>query len=700
MPLHTLKLKSGTNRENTRLTNEGGWYESNLIRFRQGTPEKIGGWARISANTFLGVCRSMWNWLTLGGANLLGIGTHLKFYIERFGSYYDVTPFRATTTLTNPFTTISGSPYVTVTDNNFGYQATDYVTFYGASTVGGLTLNGQYQILTVSGATYRILASSNATSSTTNGGTVYAAYYLKSGYEVSTPLSGWGGGVWGNSTWGNAVTSQVPMGRWTQSNWGEDLIYAQVGGPMYYWNATKGYQPTATSITIASPAVATLDFAPTEGLQLIFSTTGALPTGIVPGTTYFAKNVSSVTCNLAATAGGAAINTSGTQSGVQTLLPNGTKIATRIGASYVPLAQLCFLVSDASRFLICFGTNTLLGTALDPMQIRWSDQESLTNWYPDTTNQAGGIRLSHGSKIITATQSRQEILVWTDQALYSMQYLGPPVVWGTQILSDNISIVSSNAVATASGVAYWMGADKFYYYDGRVETLNCDLRSFVYSNINLTQADQFFATTNEGFNEVWWFYCSANSTTIDLYVVYNYLEKVWYFGQLARTAWIDTGLRPTPIAATYIYNLVNQESGVDDNSTGTPVAMYSYITSSQFDIGDGDRYAFIWRMLPDLTFRGSTPNTIPQLTMYLQPLRNSGSGYTTPASIAGANSVGDAVITGIVPPATAVSVDQYTGQVYIRVRGRQMSIKIECNTLGTQWQLGSPRIDIRPDGRK
>jgi hypothetical protein len=297
-------------------------------------------------------------------------------------------------------------------------------------------------------------------------------------------------------------------------------------------------------------------------------------------------------------------------------------------------------------------------------------------------------------------QSRQEILVWTDQALYSMQYLGPPIVWGTQILSDNISIISPNAAAMASGVTYWMGADKFYYYDGRVETLNCDLRSYIYSNINLSQADQCFASTNEGFNEVWFFYPSANSMTVDSYVVYNYLEKVWYFGSLARTAWLDSGLRAYPIAATYLNNIVNHESGVDDNSTGVPTAISSYITSAQFDIDDGDRFAFIWRMLPDLTFRNSTPETSPKVTMYLQPLVNSGSGYTTPASIAGPDAAGDAVVTGIVPAVTAVSVDQYTGQVYIRVRGRQMSIKITCNTLGTQWQLGSPRIDIRPDGRR
>lgn len=290
--------------------------------------------------------------------------------------------------------------------------------------------------------------------------------------------------------------------------------------------------------------------------------------------------------------------------------------------------------------------------------------------------------------------------MWTDQALYNMQYLGPPVVWGTQLLADNVSIIGPNAVAIASGVAFWMGADKFYTYDGRVNTLSCDLREYIYSNINQSQADQCFAATNEGFNEVWFFYCSANSLTVDSYVIYNYLEKIWYFGQLARSAWLDSGLRTYPIAATYVNNIVSHEAGIDDNSGLVPAAISSYITSAQFDIDDGDRFAFIWRMLPDLTFRNSTTGSNPSVTMYLQPLTNSGSGYTTPASVAGETTDGSAVIAGTVPAATAVSVDQYTGQVYVRVRGRQMSIKLACNTLGTQWQLGSPRIDIRPDGRK
>jgi hypothetical protein len=355
------------------------------------------------------------------------------------------------------------------------------------------------------------------------------------------------------------------------------------------------------------------------------------------------------------------------------------------------LYQNSFTISDASRFVIVFGTNDYGSTVLDPMLIRWSDQESLTTWYPAITNQAGSVRLSHGSRIVTTLQSRQEIVVWTDQALYSLQYLGPPYVWGTQLLADNVSIAGPNAAAMASGITYWMGVDKFYKYDGRVQTLRCDLRQYIYSDINATQYDQIFASTNEGFNEVWFFYCSSSSQTIDKYVIYNYAEDLWQYGSMARTAWLDTGLREFPIAATYSYNIVNHEDGVDDNETGTTLPIAATITSSQYDIGDGHNFAFVYRMIPDLTFRGSTSGTTPQITMYLQGLNNSGSGVTQTGN---ANVVNN----GTAP--SVINVDEFTGQLYIRVRGRQMQMKITSNTIGCQWQLGSPRIDIRSDGRR
>jgi hypothetical protein len=705
MPLQKVILKPGVNRENTRYTNEGGWYESDKVRFRQGTPEKIGGWQRISSNTFSGLCRSLWNWITLGSLNLLGVGTNLKFYIERGGAYYDITPIRTTNTLTNPFTTATSTntgttTTVLVTDANGGFINNDYVTFDvgGAASVtfNGITIttNTEYQITYVSSTTYNITVTGTASASSAGGGTIYAVYQINTGPSYAAPLTGWGASTWGSGAWGIGTASTDALRIWNQINWGQNLVYGPRGGPMYYWDATKNVNGSIATLTIATPCVVTANVNLADGTPITFSTTGWLPTGLLPGVTYYTKYLSGSTFNLAATSGGASITTTGTQSGTQTINSNGMLLSSLTGADgYTPLYQNYFTVSDVSRFLLVFGTNDYGSTTLDPMLIRWSDQESLTTWYPAVTNQAGSVRLSHGSKIVTSLQSRQEILVFTDQALYSLQYLGPPYVWGTQLLVDNVSIAGPNAAVIASGVTYWMGVDKFYKYDGRVQTLRCDLLRYIYSDINPLQYDQIFAGTSEGFTEVWWFYCSQNSvdSKIDRYAIYNYAEDIWYYGSLGRTAWLDTGLRNFPIAATYNYNIVNQESGVDDNETATTLPIEATITSSQYDIGDGHNFAFVYRMIPDLTFRGSTSGTTPQVTMYLQGLNNSGSGITQTGNA-------NVVNTGSAP--SVINVDEFTGQLYIRVRGRQMQMKITSNTLGTQWQLGAPRVDIRPDGRR
>lgn len=693
MPLQKLLLKPGVNRENTRYTNEGSWYESDKVRFRQGTPEKIGGWQRISAATFLGLCRSLWNWVTLSAQNLLGVGTNYKFYIENGGAYYDITPIRAEHTLTDPFTT-NGTTTVLVTDAGHGALNGDFVTFYGGTSVGGQTIVGEYQITLLTVNTYNITISAAATAAT-GGGTVYAVYQINTGPSYAVPLSGWGASMWGSGAWGIGTSSTDALRIWSQINWGQNLVYGPRGGPMYYWDATIGISNAGgivVTLSIASPCVMTTTTTLADGTPITFTTTGALPTGLLPGVTYYVKYITATTYNLAATSGGASINTSGTQSGVQYISQRGMLLSQLPGSDgYCPLYQNTLTVSDVSRFLLVFGTNDYGSTTLDPMLIRWSDQESLTTWYPAVTNQAGSVRLSHGSKIVTTLQSRQEIVVWTDQALYSLQYLGPPYVWSTQLLADNISIAGPNAAAMASGITYWMGVDKFYKYDGRVQTLRCDLRQYIYSDINALQYDQIFAGTNEGFNEVWFFYCSANSNTIDKYVIYNYAEDIWQYGSMARTAWLDTGLRQYPLAATYSYNIVQHEYGVDDNETATTLPIEATITSAQYDIGDGHNFAFVYRMIPDLTFRGSTGGTTPAVTMYLQGLDNSGSGITQS---------GNAGVTYNGTAPSVINVDAYTGQVYIRIRGRQMQMKITSNTIGTQWQLGAPRIDIRPDGRR
>jgi hypothetical protein len=696
--LKKLTLKAGVNRENTRYTNENGFYVSDKVRFRQGTPEKIGGWTRISATFFLGVCRSLWNWITLGGANLLGIGTNLKFYIEQGGSYSDITPLRQTITLgANPFTTVNLSTTVTVTDSTGGWVNGDYVTFSGATAVGGLTISGEYQLTAtgVSTTTYTIQSATAATSSATGGGSsVVAAYQINVGPATAVPIVGWGAGGWGLGTWGVGASSAYPIRLWSQMNFGDNLIFGPRSGPIYYWVNSSGLtsrgvllSSTGGSVTFtnASPTVVTATTTFTDGTTLQFAATSSLPTGVSAATTYYVSNVSGYTFKLTDSAG-TLINTSSTGSGVY--------ISSIVD---VPVIQNYLLVSDASRFIFAFGCNDYGSSTQNPMLLRWSDQENPIQWTPAATNQAGSLLLSHGSQIITALQARQEILVFTDSTLYSLQYQGPPVVWGSQLLADNISIAGQNAVALASGATYWMGVDKFYKYDGRVQTLRCDLRQYIYNNINLDQASQFFASTNEGFNEVWFFYCSAASSTIDRYVVYNYFENngegVWYYGDMVRTAWLDSGLRNYPMAATGINNIVYHELGVDDNATATTTAINAIIETAEFDIDDGDSFGFVRRILPDITFSGSNGTNTPQVTMTLIPMQNSGSGANNPQSVGGES------YASIQRIATA-PIEEFTGQVYIRVRGRQMILKIESNQIGTQWQLGSPRLDIRADGRR
>jgi len=783
MPLQKVVLKPGVNRENTRYTNEGGYYESEMVRFRQGTPEKIGGWTRLSANTFIGLCRSLWNWVTTAGANLVGVGTDKKFYIEQTGQYADITPISGTYLLSpSPFTTINGSSSVTVVSASYIPLTGDFVIFSGATAVNNVTLNGEYEatvlstvtttgsisgftltvtafsggalavghVLTGTGVTagtkitafgtgtggtgtytvsasqtvasttitatpvassYQVTATTVANASGSGGGSVvYAAYILHIGSAISTSAAGWSANSWSSGNWGGlGYDARATLNVWSQYNFGENLILGPKLGHLYYWNATTAPTvlfPTTVTISNATPAVVTLTSNTTtplpSGTVIMFETTGALPLPLVPFTVYYVTYVTDTTYKLSTTyanyVAGTFINTTSAGSGVQTLSPRAVLVSSLAGASDVPDFQNSILVSDASRFTFCFGATDYLSTVYDPMLIRWSDQESVTNWTPAITNQSGSLRLSHGSAIQTALQARQEILVFTDSALYSLQYLGPPYVWGSQLLSDNISIVGLNAATYTNGTAYWMGQDKFYKYDGRVQTLRCDLLRFVYDDINRTQFSQIFSSTNEGFNEVWWFYCTENSTTIDRYVVYNYGEDIWYYGSMARTAWLDSSLRNYPVAATYVNNLVYHESGVDDGTLATLVPIVTSITTSQFDIGDGHNMAFVWRMLPDLTFRGSTDGTTPSLTMQLLPLQNSGSGYNNPLSIGGTSSTASLPVTAT--QTYPIDLDTFTGQVNIRVRGRQMSMRITSNTLGTQWQLGAPRIDVRPDGRR
>jgi hypothetical protein len=706
MPLQKLAFKAGTNRENTNYANEGGWWQTNKVRFRSGQPEKIGGWSKDtgtlattiagvattiltpSTGTLWGVVRSLWNWVTLSGYNLLSLGSNLKFYIQNSngGSFYDVTPITGNppapiAVASNAFTTTASSSgtarYVTVTCNVSGYggQTNDFVTISGvASAVNGIpaaNLNAEFQITYVSTTTFTIQVYVASTVTVTAGTTGAAsfAFQITTGGDIFTYGVGWGAGGWSGTTtgyastgWGAAAPAGLGVGiqlrTWSQSNYGQNLVFNARGGPIYYWVVD-------TTASVFNRA------------QVISSTNTNTQNSIAY---WDADSTCPTVCNFV-------------------------------------------LVSDASRFTIAFGTNDPTGVyatvTLDPMQIRWSDQENLLVWTPAITNQAGDYRLSHGSSIITAQQTRQEILVFTDSTIYSMQYLGPPYVWSFQILGDNISIAGPTAVATANNITYWMGLDKFYVYSGRVDTLPSTLREYVFTDINISQAFQFVAGTNEGYNEVWWQYCSAGSNVIDRYVIYNYLDNVWYYGDWTnytgtayqgRTAWLDSSLRKFPMAVTYgsassslLSNanaiLVYHEDGVDDGTVNPSVPIVANVQSSDFDIGDGNNFGFVWRLIPDLSFDGSNVN---QPTAYFTALPR-----TFPGAAYGSSNDPAVTSTQNYQNQITYNVQQFTQQVYVRIRGRQMAFKVSSGTtgsatdgLGVQWQLGAPRIDIRPDGRR
>ena len=746
MPLQKLQFRPGINRENTTYASEGGYFASNKIRFRSGQPEKIGGWEADTGTTastlvpptgkLWGVARNMINWLNLAGYNLLGIGTNLKYYIQNGvgGFSYDVTALRTTTAAGEvTFSATNGSPTLTVTDIAHGAQAGDFVTYSGAVTLGGnitaTILNAEFQIASyVSSNQYTITASVNADASDSGngGGAVVGAYQITTGSDIYTQNVGWGAGAWGGAIVGtvtnqldgsinNSVTTitvddatafSTPTGTLLIDS--ETITYTGTTGTTFT-GCTRGVNGVGSGAAVShadnAAVVQSTSFIgwgqpATVGIGVQLRLWSHSPFGedliFNPrGTSlfYWANAASASTFNRA-----------------QLLGPSAT-IVTKSGSvttdADCPTVANVVMVSDASRFVIAYGCNDYGSVIQDPLLVRWSDQESFATWTPAITNQAGSTRLSHGSQIVTAMQTRQEILVLTDTTIYSMQYLGPPFVWGFQIMGDNISIAGPNAIATANNVTYWMGTDKFYMYAGRVQTLPCTLREYVYNDINLEQSYQFCSGTNEGYSEIWWHYCSSNSTVINRYIIYNYLENSWYYGDWnnyqgvsqGRTAWLDSSLRAFPMAITYGVTggstnaqLLYHEDGADDGTENPSVPIAAEVTSSDFDIGDGHNFGFVWRLIPDLTFDGSFVNN-PTAMFTVLPRANSGSAY-------GSSNNPNVISTQNYQNTRSYAIQQFTQQVYVRIRGRQMAFKISSNTLGVQWQLGVPRIDIRPDGRR
>jgi len=611
MPLQSIKLQPGIDRSKTNYANEGGYFACDKVRFRYGSPQKIGGWVKYTVQTLVGTCRHLFNWVTLDNTNLLALGTNIKFYVESSGGLYDITPLRTTDTLgTNPFATTNGSKVVTVTHANHNAVSGDYVTFSSATATGGISaasLNTEFSLTVIDGNSYTITTGTAATSTTTGGGSsVSAAYQLSSTADKAVPGRGWNAGGWSRGTWDSpaATVTYSTLRQWSSESFGEDLVFCTRNGQLYYWRYADGLNHRAVALTDMT------------------------------------------------------------------------------GASDVPLMATKVLLSTQDRHLIAFGTNPIGSTDQDPLLIRWADTESLTNWTPAITNASGDLRLSSGNHIVTAVRLKEEILVFTDGNIFSMQYIGAPDIFGIQPNSDNISIISANATAVASGAVFWMGTDKFYFYNGRAETLPCTLLDYIFNDINRTQADQIFAGTNEGFSEIWWFYCSAGSDTIDRYVIFNYDEKLWYYGTMNRSAWLDSPLKDYPLAANggmiYLH-----ENGVDDDRTG---AINAWLESSDFDIGDGEEFMFVRRIIPDVTFDGSSAAN-PAINMVLTPRNSPGAPYKSSSS------------TSITRTAT-VPVDQFTEYKAVRLRGRQMRLRIESTDVGVQWSLGVPRIDIQSDGRK
>jgi hypothetical protein len=682
MPLTKLVFKPGVNREMTSYSNEGSWFQTEKVRFRFGFPEKLGGWVKDtgsvnstsptgtfatagstatllpSSGTFWGESKSLYNWLNLAGYNLLGIGTNLKYYIQYSanGSYYDVTPVRYEAAVaSNAFTTVNTSKTVTCNVIANGVQVGDFVIISGVATaVNGIpaaSLNKEFRVASVVDSnTFTIVVNTPATSSGTTGAATFD-FQISVGSASFSYASGWGTGGWGgyappavSTGWGQSSASGVGVVQrlWSQAAFGENLIFCPRGGAMNFW----AVNPNPT----------------------IFDR-GQV---IVAGGTITQKNY-----------------------------------ATGSGTTTVSIDSSCpsqvnqVMVSDSTRFVITLGCNdpsgVVSGTTLDPLLVRWSDQESYNVWLPAITNQAGSYRLSQGSQIVSAIQTRQEILIFTDLALYSMQYIGAPYVWSFQPMGSNISIISPNAVVTANNLTFWMGIDKFYVYSGKVDTLPCALRRDIFDNINTSQGYQVYGGQNEGFNEIWWFYCSANSNVPDKYVIYNYVEDTWYNGTLSRTSWLGSRLRAYPMACNYDAinqsgNLIYHESGVDDGSVNPAVPIAASIQSADFDIGDGDHFAYVWRIVPDVTFDGSTA-AAPVVNMTMLPRQNPGAAYSNtdnPSVVSGNNYTNQRTF----------PVQQFTRYAYVRVRGRQMALQISSNTLGVQWQLGSPRLDTRADGRR
>ena len=621
MPYSKVQFRPGINREGTAYSNEGGWFDCNLIRFRDGRVEKFGGWQKLSSSTYLGTARALHNWISLGGSKYLGIGTHLKYYIKLGTVYYDVTPIRKNTTNAATFAATDGSSTITVTDNGHGAVNGDFVTFSSAVSLGGnvtaAVLNQEYQIDLVTGAnTYTITAkdtssstvTANASDSGNGGSSTDAAYQINVGLDVYVQSTGWGTDTWGASTWGSASplggTNQLRL--WTHDNFGENLIMNTRAGGIYRWVENDGVNTRAVELSAVS------------------------------------------------------------------------------GANLVPTVGLQVLTSEVDRHLIVLGADPISGSSrtgtVDPMLVAFSDQENELEFEPLITNTAGSVRLSSGSTIVGAVKSRQEIIIFTDTSVYSMQFVGAPLTFSLNLINERSGLIGPKAAVTAATGVYFMSYGNFYLYNGTVQELPCSVHNYVFGDLNQNQAYKIQAFTNNRHNEVGWFYPSASSEEIDRYVIYNTQQKIWYYGQLTRTVWLDSGVEPFPQAADSGYVYQHEIGFDDDGSAMTNV----FAESSDFDIGDGDRFTQISALIPDIKF--------------LQDANSGSLNIVTKVR----NFPGDTLTTD----ATS-EVSSTTQKVNLRARGRQAVVRVESNddatgngNLSIGWRLGDTRLDVNQDGRR
>lgn len=713
MPLQKLQFTPGVQHDGSRYSSSGSWSEADKVRFRSGAPEKIGGWQRATLMQFLGTCRQLFPFSDLEGSFYLGIGTSFKYYIERGGSMYDITPLRVTKTQSNPFTTTNGSNVVEVLIPDHGATNGDFVTFSGASAVGGLTLNGEYQITSVeTSSVFYIAAASNATSTATGGGTVTAVFQINTGTNSTLYANGWGAGTWGGIIAANSVSftgsisgttltvSAIPAGTIALINVGDLITGSGVSAsppgsnatyitaliPVLSGGGTGGVGTYTVNISQSVPSTPTMSALEGTGWGVAANTE-------ISSTRLRLWSSDNYGQDLVINPRDAAIYYWSNLSGLGV---RAVRLDSLAGASGVPAFARQIMVSSLDRKVLAFGCTDIVTGVQDRLLIRWSDNEVPTQWTPLEDNAAGGLRIPTGSEFMSAIKTKQEVLVWTESAVHALKYIGAPFEYTISRLGMT-TLIGPNAIASSNDVVFWMGANGFFQYDGRVYGLPCSVKDYVFNDLNWNQAEKIYGGSNMSFNEVWWFYPSLNSEENDRYVVYNYNEKVWTVGTIVRTAWIDRGIEDYPRSAGADGYVYFHEIGQDDGSASPALPIVAYIESTPIEIGSGETFGFAWRMIPDLTFRNSSAAN-PVVNFVLQAQDYSGSAFSQTSNNDAAR-ISNTTTSGGITTVT-FPVEQFTSQTYFRLRGRMMSLRVQSDGLGVAWRLGVPRVDIRQDGRR